>query len=1166
VKFDLYDNAGEGVDSTGLFTDGAFPDVPGSIDLSGIEIDLHSGDVFQVSLAYDGTNLDVTITDATTNASASQSYPVDIPGLLGSSQGFVGFTAGTGGLAVKTNILNWTYSPSAPIAPASLTASVVDVLTVGLNWADCPHATGYEIQRMIAPGGTYATVSTVGATATSYSDPGLSTGTNYVYRVRALDAAGPSPWSNEAAVETPTLAATPRNPRVVSESDRSIDFAWDDESNNETGFRIYRKVTTSGTFQYLTTVPANTTEYVDSGLTPDTLYDYHIQAINLAGYSDFAGISTTTLPSSLPAIWSDSDVGTPALPGSAGYAAGAFTLTASGQEIGGTSDDFHFLDQPLRGDGTITARVVSMSATDPWAEAGVMIRQGLDAGSVNAISAITPGNGAILQERDQAGAITFEHGFTPVDSVTAPYWIRLTRIGDQFIGYSSPDGLNWTETSYETIRMGAEVDAGLALTSHNDAELNTAVFDHVLLQQADYSAGVAVASGFSNSIGSYLADRWYEGSSGTTFSTDQVDTSKVTDPAPQYFSQRSGGTTYTVPDLTPNGLYTVRLHEAELVATSAGARLFNVAINGVTVLTNFDIFAAAGGKDIAIAPAFATQADADGQIVVALSDGSAGHPTIADLEVLPRHATTSVAISTSASSSYGQAVTFGAVVSTTEQGLPDATGTIQFLVDGEMVGSGTVQAGGTATSGPITGISAGLHEVTVVYSGDGLYSVGTSHQASLNVARAALTITAADAVRTYGASLPSPVISAKGFVLGQGVSDLSGTLTETSNATQGGHVGHYALTPGGLTSANYAITYIPGVLSITPTPLSVVVDPESKTYGMPLPAISATFTGLVNGDSGASIADELALGASATARSHVGVYPITATGASPDYKVTFTPASLTITPASLTITANDATKRYGEKLPYLSARFDGLVPGRPPDDGLGDKSRRDLPDRAHLWRLARLRDHLSSRDPDRHVRSPDRDGGRREDHARVGRSSALGLVPRFREQRLGRERGVVADPEHRRDLLQPGGSIRDSRRERFGERLRGPHDRRIAHDRRAPVTGRDARTVAESVSISKSAADAQPFVAIGRDDRPGLGPVGGGRGPVSRHPRPPGELEGPGPMDFGPGHGPEHSKGRSPDLRPAGTSIARAEARGPARPARPGSQRRDCRRQRRAAG
>ena len=109
VKFDLYSNQGEGPDSTGLYTDGANPMLP-AIDLSSTGIDLHSGDIFNAQLNYNGTTLTVVITDTVTNASATQSYAVNIPSIIGGTTGYVGFTGGSGGLTAIQDILNWNYT------------------------------------------------------------------------------------------------------------------------------------------------------------------------------------------------------------------------------------------------------------------------------------------------------------------------------------------------------------------------------------------------------------------------------------------------------------------------------------------------------------------------------------------------------------------------------------------------------------------------------------------------------------------------------------------------------------------------------------------------------------------------------------------------------------------------------------------------------------------------------------------------------------------------------------------------------------------------------------------------------------------------------------------------------------------------------------------------
>ena len=108
VKFDLYNNAGEGSDSTGLYTGGANPVTP-SIDLSSTAINLHSGDPINVTVSYDGTTLTMTETDLTNNATATQKYQVNIPQQVGGDTAFIGFTAGTGALTATQEILNWSF-------------------------------------------------------------------------------------------------------------------------------------------------------------------------------------------------------------------------------------------------------------------------------------------------------------------------------------------------------------------------------------------------------------------------------------------------------------------------------------------------------------------------------------------------------------------------------------------------------------------------------------------------------------------------------------------------------------------------------------------------------------------------------------------------------------------------------------------------------------------------------------------------------------------------------------------------------------------------------------------------------------------------------------------------------------------------------------------------
>src|SRR6185295_4877082 len=122
--------------------------------------------------------------------------------------------------------------------------------------------------------------------------------------------------------------------------------------------------------------------------------------------------------------------------------------------------------------------------------------------------------------------------------------------------------------------------------------------------------------------GSFTADQFFSG--GNTFAnTATIDMSQITTnppPAAIFNSERFGAMTYTIPNRS--GAQTVTLYFAETFVTGAGQRLFNVSINGTTVLSNFDIFASAGGANRAIARSFNTTANSSGQVVIQFISGT----------------------------------------------------------------------------------------------------------------------------------------------------------------------------------------------------------------------------------------------------------------------------------------------------------------------------------------------------------------------------------------------------------------------------------------------------------------------------------------------------------------------------------------------------------------
>ena len=114
VKFDLCSNAGEGTNSTGLYTNGASPTTPAT--RLGGNVNLHSGDTFNVHMTYDGATLMMTITDANVPADTfTTSWSINIPTTVGANTAYVGFTAGTGSATATQDIIGWTFNSGAPL-------------------------------------------------------------------------------------------------------------------------------------------------------------------------------------------------------------------------------------------------------------------------------------------------------------------------------------------------------------------------------------------------------------------------------------------------------------------------------------------------------------------------------------------------------------------------------------------------------------------------------------------------------------------------------------------------------------------------------------------------------------------------------------------------------------------------------------------------------------------------------------------------------------------------------------------------------------------------------------------------------------------------------------------------------------------------------------------
>jgi uncharacterized repeat protein (TIGR02543 family) len=175
--------------------------------------------------------------------------------------------------------------------------------------------------------------------------------------------------------------------------------------------------------------------------------------------------------------WLTSDIGAVAATGSATLSGTTWTISGSGADIWSTADEFRYVYQSATTDCSIVARVASLTNTNGWAKAGVMIRESTAANAQSVMVCVTPSNGVSFQWRSTTGGSSSN---TTTLGLTAPKWLRLVRTGNSFAASYSDNGTNWTNVgTAQTVNMASTTTIGLAVTSHNDGVLCTSTIDNV---------------------------------------------------------------------------------------------------------------------------------------------------------------------------------------------------------------------------------------------------------------------------------------------------------------------------------------------------------------------------------------------------------------------------------------------------------------------------------------------------------------------------------------------------------------------------------------------------------------------------------------------------------------------------------------------------------------
>ena len=335
----------------------------------------------------------------------------------------------------------------------------------------------------------------------------------------------------------------------------------------------------------------------------------------------------------------------------------------------------------------------------------------------------------------------------------------------------------------------------------------------------------------------------------------------------------------------------------------------------------------------------------------------------------PTPPTPTVALTSSANSSaWAQSVTFTATVSATNF---DGNGTVAFEANGADIGgcvSQTLSSSNgsyvatctTSQSGVTTNLPVGSYPILAVYSGDSTFQSATSSSLNETVSPATPTVTLGLSMTaiTYGdpetltaTVTPTDVVgtveftdngtpitgcSALTLIQPTGLGFTTNTASTTCDLpTLPAGKNDIGATYSGDTTNNppgsvYGATSATSSVTVQPAPLTVTANDQTTTYGGTYPALTASYSGLVNGDTASTE------NASTTCTSQApntgttpdaGNYVISCTDTDANYSVTYKTGTLTIQPAPLTVTANDQTTTYGGTYPALTASYSGLVNG-----------------------------------------------------------------------------------------------------------------------------------------------------------------------------------------------------------------------------------------------
>jgi hypothetical protein len=370
---------------------------------------------------------------------------------------------------------------------------------------------------------------------------------------------------------------------------------WAPVSDNTlVGYNLYRATSPAGPWTALNSSHITADSFLDTTAPQGQAIYYGVASINTSGQARGAGASLQTAAASSQTLASSDIHASPAGSTTIISAGSDYQIAGGGTDIGGSnSDGFRYVYEQFTGNFDVSAQIPSITQSGaPNAKAGLMARESLDPASPMVFSGVTPGQGYRFNYRTFQDATGF---YTSAGSITYPdAYVRLTRQGNVFTGYSSPDGVNWTETGTITLALPNMIYLGMAVSAESTTQTVSAEFVGFPAAKSPLppppSGGDPLAApiGFTAAASSgAISLQWTAEAAATGYNV--LRSTSASGPFTQINGSAIATTSYADSSVTPGTTYYY-----QLVATDGSGDVSTAATASATVPTSSDPIAFGG--------------------------------------------------------------------------------------------------------------------------------------------------------------------------------------------------------------------------------------------------------------------------------------------------------------------------------------------------------------------------------------------------------------------------------------------------------------------------------------------------------------------------------------------------------------------------------------------